>query len=284
MKKKLLSLLFLTHLITGLYCQESKPFVLGVIDEIQSNILNEKRVLNIYLPEGFNATDTISYPVVYLLDGSANEDFIHIVGLYQFNNFSWINRVPKSIVVGIANVDRRRDFTYPTSIKGDLKTNPTSGKSSNFISFIENELQPFIQKKYKTNSNKTIIGQSIGGLLVTEILFRKPHLFNNYIIISPSIWWDNNSLLHQDSDFLKEGYKTKTNIYIAVGKEGLAPTEIPHVMEVDANLLFEKIKYSKNKNVNIFFDYLPQENHATITHQAVFNALRFIYPEGSSKN
>src|SRR6188768_3143904 len=70
----------------------SKPFVLGVIDEIQSSELGEKRVLNIYLPEGYDRNDTTRYPVTYLLDGSADEDFIHVVGLYQFNNFEWINR------------------------------------------------------------------------------------------------------------------------------------------------------------------------------------------------
>lgn len=65
----------------------SKPFVLGVISEIQSIQLAEKRILNIYLPEGYNKDDTTKYPVIYLLDGSADEDFIHIVGLVQFNNF-----------------------------------------------------------------------------------------------------------------------------------------------------------------------------------------------------
>ena len=250
----------------------TKPFVLGVIDEIQSKELNEKRILNIYLPEGYNPKDTIKYPVIYLLDGSADEDFIHIVGLVQFNSFEWINQVPKSIVIGIATVDRRKDFTFPTTIEEDKKAYPTTGHSDKFISFIERELQPYVQTKYKTNNSKTIIGQSLGGLLATEILFKKPTLFNKYIIISPSLWWDNGSLLrHSASNF------ENTNIYIGVGKEGLAPTTIPHVMEVEANTLSEKLKNLKGKNVNVFLDYLPNENHATIMHQAVLNAFKLIY-------
>nr|WP_315210023.1 alpha/beta hydrolase-fold protein [uncultured Flavobacterium sp.] len=79
--------------------ENSKPFVLGSIEEIHSKVLYEKRILNIYLPEGYQQNDTITYPVIYLLDGSADEDFIHVVGLFQFSSFSWINRVPKSIVV-----------------------------------------------------------------------------------------------------------------------------------------------------------------------------------------
>src|SRR3982751_5287496 len=99
----------------------TKAFVLGVVDEIQSKELAEKRILNIYLPEGYQQNDTTKYPVIYLLDGSADEDFIHIVGLVQFNSFEWVNQVPKSIVVGIATVDRRRDFTFPTTIDEDKK-------------------------------------------------------------------------------------------------------------------------------------------------------------------
>lgn len=257
----------------------TKPFALGVIDSLASKVLGETRTLNIYLPEGYQANDTTKYPVVYLLDGSADEDFIHVVGLYQFNNFSWINRVPKSIVVGIANVDRRRDFTYPTTVVADKNRNKTYGHSEAFINFIQQELQPFIQARYKGSSNSnTIIGQSLGGLLATEILLKRPTLFQQYIIISPSIWWDNASLLQLSSPILEATFTRPTTVYIGVGKEGLAPTATPHVMEVEANLLVEKLKASKNPQLTIHFDYLPQEDHATITHQAVVNALRLLHP------
>lgn len=257
----------------------TKPFALGVIDSLASKVLGETRTLNIYLPEGYQASDTTKYPVVYLLDGSADEDFIHVVGLYQFNNFSWINRVPKSIVVGIANVDRRRDFTYPTTVVADKNRNKTSGHSEAFINFIQQELQPLIQARYKGSSNNnTIIGQSLGGLLATEILLKRPTLFQQYIIVSPSIWWDNASLLQLNSPILEAKFTQPTTVYIGVGKEGLAPTAVPHVMEVEANLLVEKLNASKSPQLKVYFDYLPQENHATITHQAVFNALRLLHP------
>lgn len=257
---------------------ESKPFVLGVVEEIPSQQLGEKRILNIYLPDGYEKDKTNRYPVIYLLDGSADEDFIHVVGLVQFNNFPWINRVPKSIVVGIANVDRKRDFTFPTSIEEDRRNFPTAGQSEKFIAFIEKELQPFVEQKYRTSASRTIIGQSLGGLLATEILLKKPDLFDKYIIISPSLWWDNASLLNQSSVILEQNYSKKTGIYIGVGKEGLTPGKTARVMEVDANLLTERLRQTKSTGVEIHFDYLPREDHATITHQAVFNAFRLLYP------
>ncbi|MEP7254414.1 MAG: alpha/beta hydrolase-fold protein [Ferruginibacter sp.] len=257
---------------------ESRPFVLGVIDEIQSVQLAEKRILNIYLPDGYQQNDSIKYPVIYLLDGSADEDFIHVAGLVQYFNFPWINTVPKSIVVGIANVDRKRDFSFPTLIKEDKIKYPTTGSSGKFIAFIEKEVQPFIEKKYKANDSRTIIGQSLGGLLATEILFTKPALFDTYIIISPSLWWNDGSLLSIQPKILQPGFNQKVSIYIGVGKEGPALNTGKHIMEEDAKKLADKIKQANNKNLKVFFDYLPKEDHATVSHPAVFNAFRLLYP------
>lgn len=285
---KIITFLILSFLTLPAFAQANtqteKPFVLGVIREMQSAELAEKRILNIYLPEGYEKDSSAKYPVIYLLDGSADEDFIHVAGLVQFNNFSWIDRVPKSIVVGIATVDRRRDFTFPTTIKEDREKYPTTGHSDKFIAFLEKELQPFIEKNYRASASKMIIGQSLGGLLATEILFKKPALFDKYVIISPSLWWDNGSLLNQNPAILQENFPNKTDIYIGVGKEGLTPTKTPRVMEVDANLLAEKLRRARNPNVKVNFDYLPQEDHATISHQAVFNAFRILYPVKTEKN
>src|ERR1700756_3504022 len=149
-----------------------KPIVIGKTISLHSKVLNEDRALNIYLPDGYDPKDTARYPVIYLLDGGTDEDFIHTVGLVQFDTFPWISRIPKSIVVGIVNLDRKRDFTYPTTLPEDKAQYPTTGHSDKFISFLGKELMPFIDGRYKTNGAKTIIGESLGGLLATEILLK----------------------------------------------------------------------------------------------------------------
>ena len=260
-----------------------KPLTIGEIHEIYSNELAENRKLNIYLPDGYNPNDTTRYPVIYVLDGSIDEDFLHIAGIVQYNNFPWIDRVPPSIVIGIANVNRRRDFTSPSNFEIDKKHAPAGGGSAKFISFIEKELEPYIESRFRTKADRTIVGQSLAGLVATEILFTKPTLFNRYIIVSPSLWWNDGSLLKVQADVLKADFTQPTDIYIGVGKEGLTPGLDNHVMEVDANLLYDKILQGKSKNVKVYFDYLPAENHATVTHPAVFNAFRMLYPDKHSK-
>lgn len=268
MKNLLISIFITVVLSFSAFAQDlkvidEKPFVLGVTHTVRSVELSENRNLNIYLPEGYSKDLKESYPVIYLLDGSVDEDFIHIAGLMQFSNFPWVNILPKSILVGIENVDRKRDFTFPTRNEKDKKDFPTTGGSANFISFIEKELQPFIEKKYRTNSSKMIIGQSLGGLLATEILFKKPELFNSYIIVSPSLWWDDQSLLSIE----KKTVKIKKLIYIAVGKEG-------DIMEKDARRLHSLLEERKQANTQIRFEYFPDENHATVFHQAVYKAFQ----------
>ncbi len=250
------------------------PITIGESVSMYSNILREKRTLNIYLPEGYQQNDSSRYPVVYLLDGGLDEDFIHIAGLFQFAGFPWIQWCPPSIIVGIVNTDRVRDMTYPTHDTAMRRLYPAAGGSENFIRFLRNELQPFIKSHYNVSDKTSLIGQSLGGLLATEILLEQPQIFNSYFIVSPSLWWDDGSLLRLKSPLADSSWNHFTNVFIAVGKEGLTPGTHPHVMEEDAKLLAEKISMSKSPRVKTIFDYLPNEDHATILHQAMLDGLK----------
>lgn len=263
MRTIFLSFLFMACVLTGFSQEKTRDFTIGEIHKLHSDVLDENRVLNIYLPPGYHDQDTTQYAVIYLLDGSADEDFVHISGLVQFSTFPWINYIQPCIVVGIANIDRKRDFTFPTTIEKDKKDFPTTGKSSAFISFIEKELKPYVQKTFRTNGSATIIGQSLGGLLASEILIKKPQLFNRYLIVSPSLWWDNESLLSQP--FVPT--VDSKEVFIAVGKEGKQ-------MVSDAKKLVSLCR--RNKNMQVHFEYLPHLNHANILHEAVYKAFEWI--------
>ncbi|MGS2727127.1 alpha/beta hydrolase [Psychroserpens sp. BH13MA-6] len=271
MKQKVLSLTLI--LIASVVFAQTLPkkisetdFSIGKSITIESTILDQTRDLNIYLPLNYSDDNSNTYPVIYLLDGSKDEDFIHVSGIVQFGSFPWINMLPESIVVGIGNVDRKKDFTFPSQNKLDQKEFPTSGNSKKFIAFIEKELQPFIASNYKTNKIKTIIGQSLGGLLATEILFKNPELFDNYIIVSPSLWWNDEKLL----DEVVTNFDSKKAIYIAGGKEG-------DVMERTAKELFTKLKKNQTQNTRLFYEFLEDKTHGDALHCAVYNAFEKIF-------
>ena len=110
--------------------EDARPFVFGAVQQLRSTVLGQDRTLNIYLPDGYAKDSSDTYPVIYVLDGSANEDFPHIAGLAQFMNMYTL--LPKSIVVGIANVDRGHDFTHATSADSDKVWVPKPQKFPSF--------------------------------------------------------------------------------------------------------------------------------------------------------
>lgn len=276
MKYSVIMLLFL--LFTGsCLAQAAKPITIGHSVELISKELSEKRTINIYLPEDYDPKDTVRYPVIYIPDGGMEEDFFHIAGIVRFNTQPWINRFPRSIVVGIENTNRRRDFTFPVSSldfvekMGFRKEQFKSyGGSEKYIAFLQNELLPWISDHYRTNGKRTVIGESLAGLLATEILLKHRSLFDTYIIISPSLWWGDGSLLKQAPALLQKEKNGNTNVYV-----GACSKEEDKRMYEDAVALAELLQ---KEGLRSFYDYLPGELHSTVMHQAVYNAFRLIYP------
>lgn len=245
----------------------AQPFALGVTATLHSQALGEERVLNIALPHGYHPDSAARYPVVYLLDGSADEDFIHIAGLFQFAAYEWIAWQQTSIVVGIANVDRKRDLTYPTSIAKDKADFPTTGGSAAFTNFLSNEVIPYVEANYRTAPDRMLIGQSLGGLFAAEVLLKRPELFQRYLIVSPSVWWDGGSLLNVEPAFVRDPSQAPQQVYIAVGAEG-------KVMMNGAKKLAALAK--KSAKTRVGFGYLKDHDHANILHRAVLDGVRWM--------
>ncbi|MEM6343315.1 MAG: alpha/beta hydrolase-fold protein [Bacteroidota bacterium] len=277
MKTTILSLLltFATSVIwaqktDARYDQAKEVFPFGVVERIDSKALSEERVLNIYLPQGYHPDSSQTYPVVYVLDGSAHEDFPHIAGLMQFLNMYAL--APKSIVVGIANVDRYRDFTFPSEDKGDQKSLPTSGGAAAFMAFVEEEVLPLVAERYPLNGESTLIGQSLGGLMTTEFLMKKPALFSQYIIVSPSLWWNKKALVKTAKQYFKTHQEIEAKVFVSLGKEH-------PVMHKVADELVESIQNSGNEKLSVHYQPILTEDHATILHKAVYAGFEWLYPK-----
>ena len=247
------------------------PFVFGDVITFQSEALDQERVLNVYLPDGY-ADSTLSYPVIYLLDGSANEDFPHIAGLAQFMNM--YDLLPKSIVVGIANNGKSRyhDFTGPTQSDSDKVWLPTYGGSAAFISYMEKEVEPMVKQHYRTSGHRTLIGQSLGGLLATEVLFTRPELFDDYMLIGPSLWWNDGALAAGAEAWVKAHRDLHKRVFIAsAGNEDMMKEQVGQV--VDA------LRKYGGPSLQSWYEYFPKETHATLLHRAVYKGFERFWPQ-----
>ncbi|MBV6413463.1 MAG: alpha/beta hydrolase [Xanthomonadales bacterium] len=257
----------------------SQPYVIAQSYTLHSQVLNEQRVLNIMLPEGYAEQPGQRFPVVYLLDGGQHEDFTHMAGAVQYASFSWVQKLPPAILVGIANTDRKRDMTFKASpnfvwpkwLHGYSDAYKNAGGSEAFMRYIETEVQPFVEQNFRTNDDRMLVGQSLAALLATEVLLKKPRLFNQYVIMSPALWWDNESLLRRAPALLRELPKTPMKVYLAVGNEG------PNMVR-DARALAELLRRHKTPQMQFVFEHLPKEDHGTILHPATLNAFGYFFP------
>lgn len=175
---------------------------------VDSKILLEKRTINYWIPSEYIQT-TDSIPVLYMLDGGIEEDFLHLAA--TLNELIRSKKIPPMLLIGIENTVRRRDLTGKTTNKRDLQIAPVVGGSEQFRRFIAEELFSEVDKRFpNATQQRGIIGESLAGLFVTETLLVQPALFNSYIAFDPSLWWNNHQLV-KDADKLltKDSFHSK---------------------------------------------------------------------------
>ncbi|QOW08877.1 alpha/beta hydrolase [Kaistella flava (ex Peng et al. 2021)] len=218
---------------------------------INSVILGETRNINIWTPTDY-AKNPNSLPVLYMPDGGLKEDFPHIANTLA--ELIAAKKIPPTILVGIENTQRRRDLTGPTQVAKDKEIAPVVGGSANFREFIKTELIPAINQKYRTTSEKGIIGESLAGLFVTETLLLEPNLFDYYIAFDPSIWWNDSYIEKHAPDYLTKFPTTEKQFWFAGSADTSKESRAFAKAFEAANLL----------NLKWYFSDEPKENHGTI--------------------
>lgn len=155
---------------------------------VKSRALGETRRINVHTPVGYGSRAHSRFPVLYMPDGGMDEDFPHVVN--TVDSLIALRLIRPVIVVGIPNTERRRDLTGPTHVAKDSTIAPHVGGSATFRRFIRDELMPAIDARYRTTTERAIIGESLAGLFVVETFLREPSLFDEYIAFDPSLWWN----------------------------------------------------------------------------------------------
>jgi len=184
----------------------------AIEEYIFSELIADTFHVMISVPDGYYLSEK-RYPALYVLDGDVAFGMAASIARYlQIGE-----NIPELIIVGIgygaldksAGEKRRRDYR-PTQ----------AGDAENFLNFLNGQLIPYIDLKYRTfPDDRTINGYSIGGLFALYTLFTKPETFSGYIIGSPSLTWDNYSIFsYEENSFEKIG-EMKISLFISVGSE-----------------------------------------------------------------
>ena len=260
----LITLLLLLSL--NIFSQNVEDIVIAEKINIYSTVLNEERTIFVSTPPGYDQS-TSAYPVMYVLDGSVNA--IHFAsGLISALSTGAL--CPQMIIVAILNTDRFRDMT-PTPY--DRDPNRASGGADNFLQFMETELFPFIEQEYRTVPYRIIKGHSASGMFVTHAFLSHNHMFNSYIGISPSMWWDSNLFSKTAEEKLGEMNFKHKHFYFSTGSK-----ETAHNID-GAQSFFEVLTEKNPVDLKWKFDHIQNEDHMSQATIAMYNALRFIYAD-----
>ena len=242
----------------------AQPIVIGQRLSLHSRILNEDRPLWVYTPAGYQqGTDT--YPVLYLLDGGGH--FHHTTGAMQF--LAANNRMPQMIVVAIPNTDRTRDLTPPTHAANADRW-PTAGGADNFLRFIRQELQPWVEGEYRTQPYRVLIGHSLGGLFAAHTLITQPETFNAYIAISPSLWWDDEGTARDGQSLFTDHPNLKGALYMTMGNEG-------GIMLAGAWGFARILETSAPDSFDWKWTPMEAEDHGSVPHRSTYDGLEWLF-------
>ena len=252
------------------------PHTLVITRHSQSN----KVLYNIYisLPKNYYS-ESRNYPIIYLLDA----DYSFALTKQISEHLSDRNRIKESIIIGIAYANhneykknRTRDYTPSNTLTGGygISYQKYSGGAEKFYQFIHLELFPYIKNHYKVNNNTTFVGHSFGGLFGVYLLTNHPDAFNHYIIVSPSLWYDNQLILKRVKNKPDFNLKQVTKAYFLIGEQ---ENKGDYRMVDDLQSLNTYITKKSHINLETILSIINGMDHDTVFPTALTQGLMKIY-------
>lgn len=251
--------------------ESGEPLVMGRTYSMKSSILGTDRRLTVRLPAGYEKQSEDKFPVVYVIDGGPEQDFPHIAGIMQSRELNWSFK--PFILVGVETVNRRYQITPPASDpEGYEKTlGAKPGGSDDFRKFLREDVMPWVNARYRTADQNAVIGESLGGLFVVETLLKDPTLFDDYIAVSPSLWWDELAIVRDAEVQIKAMPAGERRLYLTMADEG-------YLMQDGLDRLVAALENTQRDDLRwTYVDRRDSESHGTIYHVAALDAFRAFY-------
>lgn len=214
MKTVLIKELFASGAIMLLFSLNSckkEVFTSGVENEfsLQSTANGASYNIKVGLPANYNPSE--KYATIYVLDGEEIFGFVANRCKEISDNLAVKNVLVVSIGYG---KDRSIDYT-PTKVSN------VTGGAPQFLNFIETQLIPKIEQDYSVDtarSGRVILGHSYGGLFGGYAYAVNNKVFGNYILLSPSFWFDNLVTLQMEKNNRTNNKTNKQLVFMGIGE------------------------------------------------------------------
>lgn len=198
---------------------EDEPPVAGAVPAtIRSAVLGEDREYFIHLPEGYETGSSRRYPVMYVLDGTSQSGHT----AESASLMARVGLIPPMIVVGVPSIDgdtRNRDYTPPDMRLDTDADTSRNGAADRFLSHLETELIPQVDRRYRTTRPRSLAGWSRAGLFVVYSQIVAPALFDARFAHSPALWRENDLIVTRFEQALATSALPEGFLYLSLGDQ-----------------------------------------------------------------
>lgn len=251
--------------LTGQDVPDGEPVVLGHTYRIPSAALDEDRPFTVALPAGYDPIR--AYPVIYVLDGPLH--LVHTTGAVQVLSRS--HRMPESIVVAVANTNRRTANMSPR-VAGAPMEDPPVGRADELRAFFRDELKPWIEARYSTRPLDVLIGHSLGGTFVVHVLNTEPGLFDAYLSISGNLEYDGGHFVAATDDLFQRFPEARGWLYLTLADE-------PGAMLESNQHFVRTLEEHAPPSFRWRWKPMPEETHPSIPARATYDALEWMFED-----
>ena len=251
---------------------------IGTRRVVESKVLKEGRTVHIYLPESYaQSRGYTRYPVLYVRDGGK---FFHsFTGAIQQLTSDATPHAPEMIVVAIVETDRVRDSSSTHSLQGFTgKTDQgfaTSGGGKDFLRFLEQELVPYIDKEFSTSSYRIYCGYSFTGLSVIEAFLDQDPVFDAFLMMDPSWWWDDYAMERRAGVALTGRKFNRVQLFMAATAE-VYPDKY-FIKARDIGSLADMLRRTNPAGLDWKFERYADESHHSMPLRALYDGLTYFF-------
>ena len=178
---------------------------------VHSDEFGESVLLRLHLPVEYAQEPNRRFPVVWVLDGPSQGTKVH----RATQTLSRIGAAEPSIVVEVprSGSGRTDDFTPPN------EASTRGGRADRFLRFLEREAIPSVEETFRADTDRVLVGHSLGGLFALFALAERPELFDAYFAFSPSVWVDDEEIIPLLQRALPRERAGETFLYVSIGAQ-----------------------------------------------------------------
>ena len=253
-----------------------EPIVIGSIHRIRSTIYGNEQIITVRLPRGYADNPTRRYPVLFSVDGGPDQDFELLAGVAAEAEHS--TSIEPFILIGVHTLDRYRQLTPamtrlpPERLRENFRDRLVPGGADRFRDYLERDVIPWATARYRTD-RKILTAASLGGLFVLETFLRRPELCDEYIALTPALWWDDGRLVDEAAQMLSRHRPSNRRLYFTMGDEGVGnrgQAWLARLVETFENRAPQGLRWA-------FVDRAGSEEHRTMALISWLDAMRTLY-------